>query len=102
MVPATVNALAQVPWGLTDQPGHREKCYGKITMGRFTPSKRKPVQEHQLLLTYDLNFQIHFFGTLTLCGCAALHSWLDVGASSHLSVIIIIPGNSAVWVPQAS
>ena len=76
----------------------REDNYGKV----HSIQKEACAGTPAVVDFYDLNFQIHFLGTLTLCGCAALHSWLDVGASSHLSVIIIIPGNSAVWVPQAS
>ena len=93
-------SLAQVLWGLTGPSGQGEQCRNY----RRGNSIRKEACEGASAVadSLDLSFQIHFFGTVTLCGCAALHLWPDMGASSYLLVIIIPPGSLAVWVPQAS
>ena len=89
--------LAQVPRGLTGQPGLGEQCCNY----RRGHSIWKEACEGASAVpdSHDLSFQIHFSGTMTLCGCAALHLWLDMGANL---VIIIPPGSLAVWVLQAS
>ena len=85
--------------GLMGQRGHGEQCRN-YRRGHSIP-KEACEAAPAVADSHDLSFQIHFFGTVTLCGCAALHLWPDMGASSYL-LVIIPPESLAVWVPQAS